>query len=532
MLIALAVLAGLLLRLPLLTQSLWYDELSATRLRLGDPVVLLHRILFDVSPHLYSMFLALWIRLAGDSELAVRMPAFLCGIFSIYLVFRVAERATDRRTALCAAFLLAVSPVHIWYSRDAKQYSALCLALLAALAAHFELERRSSWRWISLYGLSLASLVFMHFFSVLYVAALLLISLVEAPRRLARPAVAGAVLSAFALFMIVRSQFGSIAESRGYLRPFGLFELWMLFTHWLPHGNTIGSVQPGNAARQNLGLFSERPLLIPLTCFFALVLLRGLWLCLRGENRRARTVAALILAVPLFHLGRQLLGLEGLYIERSVFPMLPLFLIVSAKAISGPERGMLLPGYVASAALALALLFALPESWNVYKPNPDWRSAAAYIESEHDGRRSAVLASVHSLDLVYYSERAADTIDHDQVSDAGRYLAPFAARLPGGAELISSWTASSRGAADDRLARASLILEYPQPQRREVRKILERVPGEWLFFVRNLYWPGQASTLERVLHMDPALRFESFRAFPGLEVTVFRRLQIESQNQH
>src|SRR5512134_3068869 len=58
-------------------------------------------------------------RLGGTSEAAARSAAALFGLLSIAVVFLAAERESD---AVVAALLLAVSPLHVYYSREARPY--------------------------------------------------------------------------------------------------------------------------------------------------------------------------------------------------------------------------------------------------------------------------------------------------------------------------------------------------------------------------------------------------------------------------
>ncbi|MFL6248534.1 MAG: hypothetical protein ACJ74H_21095, partial [Thermoanaerobaculia bacterium] len=68
-------------------------------------------------------------RVFGTSELAGRSAAALLGVATIPLLGFV---PLDRRTRAAAVILLAVSPLHVYYSREARPY-ALLLFLTAAL---------------------------------------------------------------------------------------------------------------------------------------------------------------------------------------------------------------------------------------------------------------------------------------------------------------------------------------------------------------------------------------------------------------
>ena len=75
-----------------------------------------------------------WLyRNAHWSEWTLRLPSVVAGILSLVLLPWLAGRTLGRRVAVVFAFLLAVSPVLISYSRFARPYSATVLLGFAAL---------------------------------------------------------------------------------------------------------------------------------------------------------------------------------------------------------------------------------------------------------------------------------------------------------------------------------------------------------------------------------------------------------------
>ena len=61
----------------------------------------------------------------GDGPAALRLPAVLFGVASIAALYLFARRVTTVREALVAAALMTVSYHHIWFSQNARGYSAL-----------------------------------------------------------------------------------------------------------------------------------------------------------------------------------------------------------------------------------------------------------------------------------------------------------------------------------------------------------------------------------------------------------------------
>jgi len=125
-LLALLVVVGALLRLPLLaSRSLWFDEVMTWN---GDDQTL--------HPPLFTLMM-FPVRHVADGELALRLPSYLLGVLAIALAYRAGKDWLSTRGGLVFAALVACSPVCVFYSREARPYSlamTLELAVLVALA--------------------------------------------------------------------------------------------------------------------------------------------------------------------------------------------------------------------------------------------------------------------------------------------------------------------------------------------------------------------------------------------------------------
>ncbi len=131
-LMALLTAGGLILRLPGLGRSFTFDEVFIVRsLVTKSPI----RMLFHPSgsAHLFDSLLAgLSVRCFGVSEWSARLPALLLGVAAIPAAYLLGRSLRSRAAGATAALVLALNPMHIWYSQEAKGNAALMLGVLVA----------------------------------------------------------------------------------------------------------------------------------------------------------------------------------------------------------------------------------------------------------------------------------------------------------------------------------------------------------------------------------------------------------------
>jgi mannosyltransferase len=146
---ALAALA-LGLRLTSLSRSLFTDEtysLALAQRSIGRMVALFG---YEANGTPYSIILWPLIRLFGTSEALLRSPALLAGTLSVPAMWWAARQLTTRREVpLLAAALLAINPMAVWYSQEARAYAfvvlSACLAFGALARAISQPDGRRAW---------------------------------------------------------------------------------------------------------------------------------------------------------------------------------------------------------------------------------------------------------------------------------------------------------------------------------------------------------------------------------------------------
>ena len=165
---------GTLLRLHQLGVGLWYDEIETlvryARLPAGNIISTYD----SQNQHLfYSLLSSVTIGLFGESGWALRLPAAVFGVLSLWAVWWFGRRVTSNLEALLAAALLTLSYHHVWFSQNARGYTALLFWTLMGTGFFIDLLRneRSGWSGPILYGGCMALAVYTHVTAVLVVIA-------------------------------------------------------------------------------------------------------------------------------------------------------------------------------------------------------------------------------------------------------------------------------------------------------------------------------------------------------------------------
>lgn len=175
-------LAAFVLRLAAIDrQSIWYDEgLSIYHAR-GSVGEVLRQASQSDHPPLHTLALHVWMMLAGDSELSVRMLSTCWGVLAVALFYRLGRRIEPAVGAL-GALLLALSPWAVWYSQETRGYMmALALTIgTVDVALDLYAGTRSGWRYVVYVLLGTAAL-YTHFYSGFVLLALNLAYLLLAP---------------------------------------------------------------------------------------------------------------------------------------------------------------------------------------------------------------------------------------------------------------------------------------------------------------------------------------------------------------
>ncbi len=134
--------------------SLWRDEGYTVYFgQLPWTTLLGLREVYDVHPPFYYLVTKA-VALVVAERHAGRLVSVIAGTLSIAALYGCAVRLLGRRAALIAALVVTLSPLHLWYSQEARMYALSFLLVALSYYALIALREEGSYGWLALYGVS------------------------------------------------------------------------------------------------------------------------------------------------------------------------------------------------------------------------------------------------------------------------------------------------------------------------------------------------------------------------------------------
>ena len=185
---ALTLLAAVLRLSTLGLQSFWYDE-AFTVVRDLHPglVSTLHSVVHtENNPPLWYLIAWADARVLGTGAIALRLPSALCGIALVPVAWGIGAELGGRRPATLMAALVAVNPLYVWYSQEARPYGLYVFTAGLAILCFVRADRVPTRGRMALFALTAVLAMLSHYFAVFLVAGML-VWLVRAPGRAPAP---------------------------------------------------------------------------------------------------------------------------------------------------------------------------------------------------------------------------------------------------------------------------------------------------------------------------------------------------------
>jgi mannosyltransferase len=379
----LTVAAGVLRFSTLDLQSYWLDETFTAIFTGRDLDGLLSGVAdAESTPPLYYLLTWVWAQVFGTGEVGLRSLSALLGTATVPVAYVAGAALLSRRAGLIAAAMVAVSPLMVWYSQEARAYALL--ALLGAVCLWLfarALDDPQPRRLLAL-GVVAALAVLTHYYALFLVAPMAIWLLVRAGRtRWVIAAVAIPVVVAAALAPLALAQHEHGGASAVSAEPLGA-RIEAAARKFLTgeYGGPVGG----------------------LTHLAALLALAAVLLLLARGTPAIRRRAAIAASLGAFAVVAPVIGaLAGADYFTSRYLLaawLPLALVCAAGMATPGRLGPLVA--VLLCGLLLAISVAVPLDPDLQRD--DWRSMAEALERPPEVRAIVVAPSPGFVPLDFY----------------------------------------------------------------------------------------------------------------------------------
>ncbi|HET9185793.1 MAG TPA: glycosyltransferase family 39 protein, partial [Solirubrobacterales bacterium] len=348
-------------------QGYHHDEvITAMRVIPGSFEHMLHQVrVSESNPPLYYILAWGWAKAFGSGETALRSLSALLGLGVVPVGYLIGRQLASRRAGLFLAAFLAVNPMLIWYSQEARSYSLLVLC--CALSFLFFLRARAAGRAVdlALWALFSALALCSHYFAVfpLAIEAVWLLLALRRRLRALLPALVAVGLAGAALLPLIAAQVNPT--------HIGWIENSLLSTRFFETGVSFLIGETGHVIAEPP---RERYALLPAFAVAAALVL------LVGGGRRERRGAAVAAVVGL-GVGA-LAGLAVVFgkdyvVERNLLPALvPLAAVVAVGCAAARPRllGVLLAAVLCAYWVAFDVY--VTQTPNLQRPDFRWIARA------------------------------------------------------------------------------------------------------------------------------------------------------------
>jgi mannosyltransferase len=342
----------------------------------------------ESAPPLYYALAWVWTQLTGTGEVGLRSVSALAGVATVPVAYLLGAELRDRRAGIVAAALVAVNPMLLWYSQEARSYALL--VLFTALAALYfvralgDVQRRNLTLWGVFSALALAT----HYFAIFPIA-------LEAGWllwRRRREAVAG-------LWIVLLAGLA--------LAPLAIHQMSLGHAEWIGDrslGHRVWEAGVTFVVGETGDIVSRPETVLPAVLPLLAVVAGLLLLALRADRGERRAGGLMLALAAVTVVGPLALALaapgKDYVLARNLLPALvPLLVAVAIGVTARRARrsGMVVAAVLAAYSLGFCVWVSLSPAWQ----RPDWDTVAARL-GEPTAPRAIVLWTLGAASLRYY----------------------------------------------------------------------------------------------------------------------------------
>lgn len=145
----------------------WTDEAFSALVGVQSPERIWFHLGHDVHPPLYFLLLHVWMAVFGEGVFAIRAMSALAGVATVALGMWLMRLITTPRVALLAGLFLALLPISVRYSQEARMYTLEGVWLLGATIALVYWLKSVRNRYLASYVVLMTAALYTHYLAVL-----------------------------------------------------------------------------------------------------------------------------------------------------------------------------------------------------------------------------------------------------------------------------------------------------------------------------------------------------------------------------
>ena len=182
-------------------QSLWVDEAFSAAVARLDLVEMFRAARMDTSFPLYYLILKL-APTVDAGELWLRLPSAVLSAATLPVVYLLGRRVAGRGAGVAALVLVCMSPLQIFYAREARCYAALSLGTALATLGLVRALQGAQPSGVWTYAAAAVAVVYLHAVGGFFVFAAALVGIGFAPNPRIRAVLLRANLAVAAAFLL------------------------------------------------------------------------------------------------------------------------------------------------------------------------------------------------------------------------------------------------------------------------------------------------------------------------------------------
>jgi mannosyltransferase len=384
-------------------QSFWYDEAFT-------PVHVLHASLgatlhgvvhTENTPPLWYVLIWAWSRLFGTGAVALRLPSAVFGLATVAVAWGIGRELAGRRaTAIAAAAFVAVNPLFVWYSQEARAYGLFVLASALAMLCFLRALHATTPRRLTAFAVTASLALLSHYFAAFLVAPMIVMLLFrrrlpwlrDGPPEEGEGTSARATLLACGAVVLVGLALLPLASAQGGHGAQWIGE-WALASRLeaIPQYYLTGYM--GSPLGHGIELLVALPILAGLGY--------GLWSVLEPREERAALIALAIAACGvLLPIVLVAFGADYLAPRNLVAAMVPVSALIAVVVVArrAGRTGAVFAALIALGGLAITIDVDLSPRLQ----RGDWRGVARVLRGTPAGDRVITTVELGAAPLEYY----------------------------------------------------------------------------------------------------------------------------------